>query len=123
MTKLSQFDLAIRSHLDWFDRFQNLLDGNDGEVINPNQVRNDTICEFGKWFHSNRDLFADAELYSRIKELHHIFHEHASKISTLFSANANSLDIEASLFHLKESSSHLMTALQQAKRQFEDKAS
>ncbi len=120
MTKTSSFDRAISSHLDWLDRFQNLLDGNSSEVIDPEHVRNDTTCEFGKWFHGNQGDFDDAELYNRIKELHRAFHEHAAKIGSMFNNNGNNLDIEASLFHLQESSRSLIAALQQAKQQSED---
>jgi hypothetical protein len=122
MTIASPFERAISSHLDWLDRFQNLLDRNNAEVIDSDQVGNDTICEFGRWFHSNQDLFSDIELYNRIKKMHRIFHEHAAEINTLFNSKGDRLDIEASLFHLKESSNQLMAALRQAERQFEDNA-
>jgi hypothetical protein len=116
MTAMSTiFDNAISVHTSWVARFGDALRGISREAFDPKQLRDDTICEFGRWLHASSALFPDAERFEQVKKLHKSFHENAAEIALMLGQNARPQSLQARLVGLSGLSGQLVHAINDAK--------
>ena len=108
------FDDAISAHTSWVTRFGNSMRGIDRESFDPEQIRDDTICEFGRWLHANATLFLDIERYEQLNRLHQSFHEEAAEIAAMLGQNARPRTLQARLVGLSGLSGQLVRAIKDA---------
>lgn len=74
---------AILAHQTWLARFQNALNGKDRDPLDPAPIRDDTLCNFGKWLHAHPEAFPSPQDYARVKAMHLAFHETAGDIALM----------------------------------------
>jgi hypothetical protein len=79
---IRQIDAAIVAHDEWKARLLATVESGSSE-FQPDQVRVDELCAFGRWLYQ-----AEAELkaslhYERVRDLHARFHKAAADVLTL----------------------------------------
>jgi len=70
---------AIASHFTWKVRLKNMIDLGESN-LSIQDIRDDSLCEFGKCLNSLSKEYAENEYYQNIKNLHTEFHINAAKI-------------------------------------------
>ncbi len=105
------FDNTISAHIAWLVRFENVLNGTDLQTFDPKAVRDDTICEFGRWLIANPSVFPKVEFFEKVKNLHHDFHGKAAEIASLLGSKSDPTVIRQQLDQLQDISSQLVELL------------
>ena len=109
------FDDAIMVHTGWVTRFGNAMRGIDHESFDSEKIRDDSICEFGRWLHANSTMFSDIERFDHLRKLHKSFHEEAAYIAEMLGQNARPRSLQARLIGLSGLSGQLVRAMRDAK--------
>jgi hypothetical protein len=66
---------AIEAHIKWKNRLKGAIDGSGTEVIDPNTVSRDDLCELGKWLNGEgKRRFGDHPEFGKILAHHTHFH-------------------------------------------------
>jgi hypothetical protein len=110
-----EIDAALVAHIKWLVIFKNHLSGVERDRLNPDVVRDDTACHFGKWLHANKGTPLFSVRFSHIEPLHAAFHSAAAEVATAINANQNSKKIECQMVELQSLSSQLIAALREVK--------
>lgn len=75
---------AIGAHGKWKKKLKSAVDTGEIDIQIPT-IKADNQCSFGKWLHgptiTKKQMSSDH--YQRVRELHAIFHEKASKVAEL----------------------------------------
>lgn len=115
-----ELSAAILAHQTWVARFQNAVKGIDREVQNPDLVRDDTICQFGRWLYANPTAFSRPEVYERVKTMHRAFHMAAGEIAVMLQQHQSSETLERHMRALRDQSKQLAHALMAEKLALEN---
>jgi hypothetical protein len=110
-----EIDAALVAHIKWLVIFKNHLSGIERDRLNPDAVRDDTACHFGKWLHANKGTPLFSDQFGHIEPLHAAFHSAAAEVATAINANQNSKEIERQLGELQSLSKQLIAALREIK--------
>jgi len=106
------FDNAISAHVTWLVRFESVMLGSSRDQFDPQQISDDTICEFALWLDANPGLFPNAERIEQVRSLHRSFHEKAATVAVLLRSQARRETIEADWKRLCDLSDQLVEAVQ-----------
>jgi methyl-accepting chemotaxis protein len=79
---IRQIDAAIVAHDQWKARLLSAVEAGSSE-LEPDHVRADDLCAFGKWLHSVGPELRAGLHYERVCHLHARFHEVAADVLTL----------------------------------------
>ncbi len=79
---IRQISAAILAHDDWKARLLAAIESGSSE-FQPDAVRADHLCPFGRWFESVEPELRDSLHYERVRTLHAQFHEAAAQVLTL----------------------------------------
>jgi hypothetical protein len=82
MLKKEDIDDALIAHSQWKKRFQDAISHQPSD-FNPEAVKKDDICQFGKWLHGLSAEDTQNEDYKTVKTLHADFHKTAGEILEL----------------------------------------
>lgn len=82
MSDPSELNKAIKAHSTWKVRLRDAIENGSSE-FSPSQVRNNDICEFGKWLNSLPHAEKALVDYQNIQPLHQQFHAEAAKVLEL----------------------------------------
>lgn len=82
MSDPSELNKAIKAHSTWKVRLKDAVDSGSSE-FSPSQVRNNDICEFGKWLNTLPSAEKALLDYQNIQPLHQKFHVEAAKVLEL----------------------------------------
>jgi len=115
-----EFSAAILAHQTWVARFQNAVKGIDREEQNPDLVRDDTLCQFGRWLHANPGAFSSPMAYERIKLMHRSFHTAAWEIAVMLQEHKPSESLERHMNALRDQSKLLASTLMAEKLALEN---
>lgn len=77
---ISRLSEAINAHAVWVGRFESAVSRFGSELPSPEELRDDTACEFGRWLHENPELLGP-DRYLSLVNLHRAFHEEAARIA------------------------------------------
>jgi len=83
VTNADRIEEAVSAHTHWFIKLRvAIIEGSSR--FNPDAVRTDTNCDFGKWLYAEfPQEAAGSELFTEIKNLHADFHKQAAHILEL----------------------------------------
>lgn len=87
---------AVLAHTKWKIRLKSFISGKGEEVLKPDQVAKDNLCELGKWIHGEGARLADHDEYQRLKQVHASFHQCAGRIVAM-ACNGKPADAEKML--------------------------
>lgn len=110
-----EIDAALVAHIKWLVIFKNHLSGIERDRINPDAVRDDTACSFGKWLHDNMKAPQFSAQFGHLEPIHAAFHSVAAEVAIAINANQNSKAIERQMGELQSLSSQLIAALREIK--------
>ncbi|GAM10224.1 diguanylate cyclase [Geobacter sp. OR-1] len=79
MNYAREINKAIANHGYWKVRLHDAIESGKSDWT-PDQVGNDSLCEFGKWFYSLQAKEGYSEFWQKTKTLHERFHSNAAKI-------------------------------------------
>ncbi len=116
-------DDAIHMHVNWLMHLENALEANFGETLDLAEIRDDTLCQFGKWLQENKDAFPDENLYESITQLHRTFHQRASDVASMLQGYGRRGNIKVAFARLDGASDQLISILKEAKAVIGDKGS
>ena len=77
-----EFDAALVAHIKWLVIFKNHLSGVERDRLDPDAVRDDTACHFGKWLHANKETPLFSAQFGHIEPIHGAFHCAAAEVAT-----------------------------------------
>jgi methyl-accepting chemotaxis protein len=106
-----EIDKAIVAHRAWVTRFRNIIEGISRERFDPVDLRNDTICAFGRWLHGEPAPIADAAALTEIKVEHRHFHEIAAQIAIMLHQEFPRDEIDAYMTEFDAMSKRLIDRL------------
>ena len=70
-------ETSIQAHAEWFDRLKDAI-ATGRSSFTPEQVRQVTECEFGKWMYAELKPLCDERIFGEIRDAHAAFHRKAS---------------------------------------------
>lgn len=79
MSDPSELNKAIKNHSVWKVRLKDAVDTGKSEFT-PSKVRDNHICDFGKWLASLPPAEKALDEYKRIQSLHEKFHAEAANV-------------------------------------------
>jgi Chemoreceptor zinc-binding domain len=82
MSDPSEINKAIKAHSVWKVRLKDAVDTGRSEFT-PAKVRDNNICEFGKWLATLPPTERALDEYKRIQSLHEKFHANAADVLQL----------------------------------------
>lgn len=82
MSDPSELNKAIKAHSTWKVRLKDAVESGASEFT-PSQVRNNDLCEFGKWLSSLPQAEKAMVDYQNIQPLHQKFHTEAAAVLEL----------------------------------------
>ncbi len=82
MSDPSEINKAIKAHSVWKVRLKDAVDTGKSEFT-PSKVRDNHICEFGKWLAGLSPAEKALDDYKRIQPLHEKFHAEAANVLQL----------------------------------------
>ncbi len=109
------FDDAINMHVQWLMRLENAVELNYGDQLDVAEIRDDTLCQFGKWLQENADAFPDQNLYEGIKLIHRHFHREASDVVSMLQGFGRGGNMKVAFARLDAVSDQLLNILGEAK--------
>jgi hypothetical protein len=77
-----QIDAAIIAHDQWKARLLAAIEAGSSE-FQPDQVRADELCAFGRWLYQAEPDLKGSLHYERVRDLHARFHRAAADVLTL----------------------------------------
>ena len=82
MSNVNELDKAISAHARWKIRLREAIDTGKSEW-SPEKVRQDNLCDFGKWLYSLSDSEKASGYWKQVQKLHAEFHIVAAKVLQL----------------------------------------
>ncbi len=81
--ELQQIDAAVNAHSKWITELRIAIE-EGSSVFDPDIVRADNHCEFGKWLYDDFPKSTESqELFDNVREVHAKFHRKAAHILQL----------------------------------------
>lgn len=74
------FDDAMAAHLIWKLRLKRMIDSGSGEGFDVATVRQDDLCDFGKWIYGAGATHKDSAVYGDVVRKHAEFHACAAEV-------------------------------------------
>ena len=82
MQELHAIDKAIVAHARWKSHLRQVVESGNSEST-VDQVRSDTLCEFGHWLHDRPASEKMTEHFKTVADLHARFHQEAAQVLEL----------------------------------------
>ena len=75
---------AIEAHTKWKVRLQSMIDCDTAEMLDPDKVARDDLCELGKWIYASGVVnYGESQSFIHLKGCHTKFHKCAAQVISL----------------------------------------